>query len=215
MIKKIKRKIYKQLIPLIKISKYVSWKYYLRTADEIKIVVGSGGTKCKDWFDTDIDTLDITNEEDFKKYFSKKKIKKILAEHVLEHLKDIELDLMTKNFYKYSKRDVNIRVAVPDGFHTDTIYIERVKPGGTGEGAHDHKHLFNYKSLAQVFIKHGFKADPVEYWDEKGNFHTRYKNDDNGYITRSFINDERNKDGKPNYTSLIIDFSKKIVSSFK
>src|SRR3989304_819317 len=98
MIKKIKRLIYKRLIPILKICKYISWKYYLRTANEIKIVVGAGGTKFKNWFDTDIDTLNVTNEEDFRKYFSKKKIKKILVEHVLEHLKDNELDLMIKNF---------------------------------------------------------------------------------------------------------------------
>ena len=46
---------------------------------------------------------------------------------------------MIKNFYKYSDEKINIRIAVPDGFHADENYISIVKPGGTGEGAEDHK----------------------------------------------------------------------------
>ncbi|RPI74387.1 MAG: hypothetical protein EHM47_03765, partial [Ignavibacteriales bacterium] len=137
MIKKIKRIIYKILIPFIKINKYISWKNYLRKTKEINIIIGAGGTKYAGWFDTDIDTLNVTNENDFKKYFKQKKISKILAEHVLEHLKDDELELMTKYFFKYSDSNVNIRIAVPDGFHADKKYVEKVRPGGKGEGAQD------------------------------------------------------------------------------
>ena len=208
MIKKIKRKIYLFLVPFIKVFKYLSWQFYLKSTKEIKINVGAGGTKYENWFSTDIDTLDVTNEKDFKKYFSKKKIKNILAEHVLEHLTDKDLNLMVLNFLKYSDDNINIRIAVPDGFHSNIDYINRVKPGGTGEGAYDHKHLFNYKILSKLFEKQGFKAELVEYWDEEGNFHSKYKNDEKGFIIRSFINDKRNKDGNPQYTSLIIDFSK-------
>jgi predicted SAM-dependent methyltransferase len=206
--KRIKKIIYQLILPTLKISKYISWLLYLKTEDEIKIVVGAGPTNYKSWFSTDIDTLDITNEKDFKKYFTKKRINKILAEHVLEHLTDNELELIAHNFYKYSENDINVRIAVPDGFHTDTKYIDRVKPGGTGYGADDHKSLFNYESLSQIFEKVGFKTKLIEYWDEFGIFTTKYKNDENGYIKRSFINDDRNKNGKPNYTSLIVDFSK-------
>ena len=208
MIKKIKRKVYLFLVPFIKVFKYLSWQFYLKSAKEIKINVGAGGTKYENWFSTDIDTLDVTSEKDFKKYFLKKKIKNILAEHVLEHLTDKDLNLMVLNFLKYSDDNINIRIAVPDGFHSNIDYVNRVKPGGTGEGAYDHKNLFNYKTLSELFEKPGFKAELVEYWDEEGNFHSKYKNDEKGYIIRSFINDRRNKDGKPHYTSLIIDFSK-------
>jgi predicted SAM-dependent methyltransferase len=82
-----------------------------------------------------------------------------------------------------------------------------VKPGGSGEGAQDHKQLFNYKSMSSLFGRFGFKAEMIEYWDEDGKFHSNYS-DENGHIYRCFRNDLRNKDGKPNYTSLIIDFYK-------
>jgi len=190
--KELKQFVYRLLIPFIRIYKYLNWRFYLLTCSEVKIVVGAGSTNYQGWFSTDIVTLDITNESDFIKYFKKKKIKNVLAEHVLEHLTDQELEKMIKNFYKYSDDDVNIRIAVPDGFHKDEKYIDIVKPGGTGEGAHDHKNLFNVKSLSALFEKFGFISHPVEY----------------RYIIRSFMNDKRNKDGKPVYTSLIIDFKK-------
>jgi len=208
MYKKFKQFVYKKLIPFIQIWKKLSWQIYLSTHSEIKIVVGAGPTKYKGWFSTDIATLDVTNDIHFKKYFKKKRIHKVLAEHVLEHLTKNELELMINNFQKYSSKDVNIRIAVPDGFHKDKEYIERVKPGGTGEGAEDHKHLFNYKSLTGLFEAQNFKAKFVEYWDEEGNFHSIYSNDENGFVKRSFINDSRNLNGIPNYTSLIVDFGK-------
>ena len=207
MYKKFKQFVYKRLIPFIQIWKKLSWQIYLFTHSEIKIVVGAGPTKYKGWFSTDIVTLDVTNEHHFKKHF-KKKINKVLAEHVLEHLTINEIELTINNFQKYSTQNVTIRIAVPDGFHKDKDYIDKVRPGGTGEGAEDHKHLFNHKSLVGLFEAQNFKAKLVEYWDEEGNFHSDYSNDENGYVKRSFLNDNRNSDGIPRYTSLIIDFTK-------
>lgn len=210
MYSRLKRKIYDLSIPLIRFFKKVQWKIYLWLNDNIKLVVGAGKVKLKGWFNTDIATLNITKETHFRKYFSKKKIDNVLAEHVLEHLTEEELKEMIINFYKYSSDSVNIRIAVPDGYHPDDNYIDMVKPGGSGEGAFDHKHLFNYKSLSALFEKNGFISFPIEYWDEYGEFHNGYGNDSFGYISRSFTNDERNFDGIPRYTSLIIDFKKKI-----
>jgi predicted SAM-dependent methyltransferase len=208
MYKKFKQYVYRKLIPFIQIWKKLSWYYYLTTHSEIKLIIGAGPTKYKGWFPTDIVTLDVTNENHFKKYFKKKKINKILAEHVLEHLTNNELELMIYNFYKYSDEKLNIRIAVPDGFHKNKEYINTVKPGGTGEGASDHRNLFNYKSLSVLFERFNFKTNLIEYWDEAGEFHSTYTNDDNGHVLRSFLNDHRNSDRKPNYTSLIIDFHK-------
>jgi predicted SAM-dependent methyltransferase len=194
------------ILPVTRFRKMQSWQEYLKKNTKIKLLVGAGYSEYKDWFTTDVSTLDLTDEQSFKRYFSDRKIDNILAEHVLEHPTDSEMKLMLDNFKKYSNKGVNIRIAVPDGFHTDKKYIEWVRPGGTGAGADDHKHLFNYRSLSEYFEQYGFKSFPVEYWDEKGKFHSSYRNDEKGYVLRSFINDDRNKDGKPHYTSLIIDF---------
>jgi predicted SAM-dependent methyltransferase len=208
MYRQFKQFVYRLLIPFIRIYKYLDWRFYLLTADEINLVVGAGPTKYEGWFSTDIVTLDVTKEFDFKKYFVKKRINKVLAEHILEHLTNPELDLMAENLFKYSEENVNIRIAVPDGFHSDKEYINIVKPGGTGEGAADHKNLFTVISLSEIFERSGFKSHPVEYWDKDGKFHQGYKNDENGFVIRSFVNDKRNVGGNPVYTSLIIDFKK-------
>lgn len=206
--KKLKGIIYLSFIPFIRFWKLISWNYYLKTHDKINLIIGSGTTKFKGWFATDIITLDVTKQEHFKKYFSLNKIDKILAEHVLEHLSNKDLDLMIKNFYDYSSEVVNIRIAVPDGYHKDKEYIDTVKPNGTGFGADDHKHLFNYETLSAKFEKFGFVAVLKEYWDENKEFYTDYSDDEFGMIRRSFKNDKRNEDGEPHYTSLIIDFKK-------
>lgn len=208
MYKTFKQFIYRLLIPFIRIWKTISWYFYLYTHQKIKLVVGAADTKFPGWFSTDIVTLDVTNEKQFKKYFKRKKIDNLLAEHVLEHLSDNDLYLMIKNFYNYSSDDINIRIAVPDGFHEDESYIKWVKPGGTGEGAEDHKHLFNFISLSKYFERYNFKSKPIEFWDENKKFHSTYKNDEFGFVRRSFINDVRNQNGKPVYTSLIVDFKK-------
>jgi len=208
MYKHFKKIIFQLLLPILKIIKLLKWKYYLIANNEIKIIIGSGTTKYKGWFPTDIYYLDVTNNKNFQKYFSKIKINKILAEHVLEHLTNDDLEKMIKNFSEFTDKNINIRIAVPDGYHKDINYINAVKPDGIGEGADTHINLFNYKSLSNIFEKVGFKSVLKEYWDEKGNFHHYNLGIENGFITRSFENDIRNKDGKPNYTSLIIDFKK-------
>ena len=181
---------------------------YILSNNKINIIVGAGYTRYKGWLSTDRKMLDVTKIEDFERLFHTRKINKILAEHVLEHLNNKDLKLMAANFFRYSSEDVNIRIAVPDGFHKDIKYIEAVKPFGTGEGSDDHKHLFNYRTLPKVFEEAGFKSNLIEHWDENNVLHSFYKNDEKGYITRSLLNDKRNKDGNPNYTSLIIDFTK-------
>ncbi|MBL1212460.1 MAG: hypothetical protein HND52_03760 [Ignavibacteriae bacterium] len=200
------RKLFEYFI-IIPVSKF-KWILYKLKHKKIKIIIGAGTTKFKGWFNTDTYNLDVTSSSDFRKLLKDKKIDAVLAEHVLEHLTSEQLDRMIQNFLNYCHENCNIRIAVPDGYHGNIEYIENVKPNGKGEGAEDHKHLFNYISLSKLFEKYGFKANLLEFWDENKEFNTIYKNDDNGIIRRSFLNDSRNFEGKPNYTSLIIDFKR-------
>ena len=185
------------------------WKHWASKGKKLKINIGASATKFDGWFQTEQYFLDVSKRNDFVKMFSDLKINFILAEHVLEHISNSDLAIMLKHFMEFTDDDINIRIAVPDGFHKDFSYIEAVKPGGNGAGADDHKNLFTYKSLSKIFEDAGFIAHPVEYWDEHGAFHQGYTNDNKGHIRRSFINDSRNASGKPIYTSLIIDFTKK------
>lgn len=205
---KLRKRLYSLSGPILKPASKAAWFFYVRMSEKIRVIIGSGDTLYWGWFPTDIKTLDITDEKDLKFYFAKRKMDFVLAEHVLEHLETSDLELMALNIKKYSNKGVNFRVAVPDGYHSDKSYIDHVRPGGTGPAADDHKHLFNYLSLSSFFEKYGYTSTLVEYWDENGVFRSNYKNGDGkGHIRRCLLNHRKNINGKPNYTSLIIDFT--------
>jgi len=192
----------------------VKWKSFIfaqkvKHAKKIFIIVGAGGTRYEGWLSTDKNFFNITNRNIFLKLLKNKKISKVLAEHVFEHLSQEDLKNALDNIYEFMEIGGRLRVAVPDGFHKDEKYIYAVKPCGTGIGADDHKHLFTYQSLANILKEVGFDINLIEYWDKNRKFHSTYQNDENGYIERSYINDTRNSDGNPNYTSLIIDAIKR------
>jgi predicted SAM-dependent methyltransferase len=171
-----------------------------------KLNVGSGGiNKYKSWIATDIDILDITSKNNWLKLFKKNKFDNIMAEHVWEHLNETDTELTNKNCYDFLKMGGVLRIAVPDGFHPDSNYIEYVKPGGNGVGSDDHKILYNYKIMKQRLENVGFKVNLLEYWDENGRFHFIDWSDEAGHIMRSRRYDSRNKNGKLAYTSLIVD----------
>jgi|ERR1017187_3655228 predicted SAM-dependent methyltransferase len=207
--KQIKKLLYHIFTLFDKQLALLKWSGWVKKNNKIKIIIGASKTDYVGWFQTEHYYLDLTKRNDFVKMFSQKKINYILAEHVLEHLTDDALESMLVNFSEFTDDDINIRIAVPDGFHTNPNYIENVRPNGSGAGCDDHKNLFTYKSLSELFEKAGFKAHPIEYWDEHGTFHKGYTNDEKGYIKRSFINDKRNSSGNPVYTSLIVDYTKK------
>lgn len=178
---------------------------FLRVVLNKKIVIGSGSTKFRNWVSTNIDILDITSENDWKSVAFFCKLKAVLMEHVLEHLTEKEAEKGLRNIFKYLKKGGYVRIAVPDGFHPDPEYIEKVKPGGTGAGASDHKVLYNFKSLSKIMNECGFECDVLEYWDESGQFHYKDWDPEDGMIMRSFRFDKRNIEENPVYTSLIID----------
>ncbi len=203
---KIRQKVYPLFFPVYRLVSNLKWKQYLRENDRIRLNIGAGDTFYPGWFWTDLATLDMTNREHYKKLLGSRKINNVLCEHVLEHLGDDEVIRFTECMAEFGADDICVRIAVPDGYHTNPVYIDRVKPFGSGKGAHDHKQLFNHENLSQVFEKAGFRAEFIEFWDKGGVFHTVYADDNKGYVRRS----AKNKAGDHNvYSSLIIDFYKK------
>lgn len=171
----------------------------------VKVVVGSMYSLFKGWIHTDIETLNLLVKSDWDKYFPENSIDKILAEHVWEHLTPDQGKLAFQHCYTYLKPGGFLRVAVPDGFNPSEEYINYVKPGGTGNGADDHKILYTYQIMSGFLTKIGFKVNLLEYFDENGQFHKAPWNPEDGMVRRSADHDDRNKDGKLGYTSLIID----------
>lgn len=177
----------------------------LKNNKSLKIVIGSGQRFTDGWVPTEQHFLDLLKVNTWLKYFKKNGIDSLLAEHVWEHLTPEQGKKAAETCHTFLKKGGHLRVAVPDGFHPNPEYIDYVKPGGHGAGADDHKVLYNYKSFSTLFSENSFEINLLEYFDENGEFQTKPWDLNDGYVHRSIRYDERNRDGNPNYTSLILD----------
>jgi predicted SAM-dependent methyltransferase len=183
------------------------FKRHLRTTP-LKLVIGASGKYDAGWIPSDIGFLNLLNDDHWKACFDTASIDAMLAEHVWEHL-TIEQGLVAaRRCFCYLKPGGYLRVAVPDGFHPDAKYIERVIPGGDGPGADDHKVLYNHGTFANIFEKAGFQVSLLEYFNSKGEFNFVDWNPEDGKINRSSRFDARNSNGTLEYTSIILDARK-------
>jgi predicted SAM-dependent methyltransferase len=204
--------------PLVKLKSqyglYRRKKSLRQVADRTqrRIIIGAGGTNFTNWTPTERDVLDLLQEKNWSIYFPSDSLDAILAEHVWEHLTADDALIAAKNCFNFLKPGGYLRVAVPDGFHPDSSYIDAVKPGGTGPGSDDHKVLYNYQTFRKIFLAAGFDIHLYEYFDEGGVFVEKPWNPEDGMIQRSKKFDERNAAGTLVYTSIILD-AKKLVKS--
>lgn len=170
----------------------------------LNIIIGSEKTAYPNWLPTNIESLNLLEKSSFQNLFGEKKAAKFLAEHVFEHISYANALIALKNCFQFMKKGGSIRIAVPDGFHPNKDYIDMVKPGGHGEGADDHKLLYDYHQLSKVLEDAGFRVQLLEYYDEQQQFHfTDWKSED-GHILRSRRFDKRFNEPL-GYSSLIID----------
>lgn len=170
-----------------------------------KIIIGSSGTNSDGWVSTDRQVLDLLCPESWERYFEPGSLDAILAEHVWEHLSPDAALKSAATCYRYLKHGGYLRIAVPDGYHPDVSYIDEVRPGGVGPGADDHKVLYSYTSLLDLFTRAGFEVRLYEYFDEGGVFHFADWDSADGMVQRSKRFDERNTAGNLAYTSIVLD----------
>ncbi|WP_240755234.1 hypothetical protein [Pedobacter sp. SYP-B3415] len=171
---------------------------------EINVIIGSHTTNYPNWLPTNIEQLNLLSQSSFEHLFQGKKARRFLAEHVFEHLTYDEGVKALQNCYAYLEKGGRIRIAVPDGFHSNPDYINMVKPGGYGEGAHDHKILYTYPKLTSALKEAGFEVTLLEYYDENHVFHYKDWNSEDGHILRSRRFDKRFNEPIA-YSSLIVD----------
>lgn len=190
-------------------------RIFINDSSKIKVVVGSGGVYEKGWIPTNIETIDISNEDHWRKYFKKNSIEVILAEHVWEHLTVEKGRTAAKNIFKYLKPGGYIRIAVPDGYHPDPNYIKKVDVAIDLEelqNPESHKILYNYRSLKEVFEETGYRVQLLEYYDENGIFNYNEWDRMGGIIYRSsrykFLRSDISILRMPNFSSLIVDVIK-------
>ena len=191
------------------VSNYFHLKHIYNLRISKKIIIGSSSTFQDGWFATDFPEIDISSITQCEKYWKKNSKAAFFAEHVWEHLSEEESTKAPACCFYFLQKKGRLRIAVPDGNHPDSDYIDYVKPGGTGAGANDHKFLFNIDSLSEIFEKVGFRVIPLEYWDNKRKFHKSEWDIKWGKVSRSAEFDPRNQSNKSlSYTSIIIDCHK-------
>lgn len=179
----------------------------------LRIVVGAHGISEHGWIATERESLNLLNVSDWREYFTNDSIDAILAEHVWEHLTRQDGIEAARNCYRFLKPGGYVRVAVPDGLHPSPEYIERVRVGGSGPAAWDHKVLYDHRTLSDVFAQAGFKVELLEYHDEEGTFHFTDWDPAEGLIHRSYRFHRPERTRPYRYTSLIIDAKKASYSS--
>lgn len=170
----------------------------------LNIIIGSEKTAYPNWLPTNIESLNLLEKGSFQNLFGEKKATKFLAEHVFEHISYANALIALKNCFEFMEKGGSIRIAVPDGFHPNKDYIDMVKPGGHGEGADDHKLLYDYHQLSKVLEDAGFRVQLLEYYNEHGQFHFIDWKSEDGHILRSRRFDKRFNEPL-GYSSLIID----------
>jgi predicted SAM-dependent methyltransferase len=178
--------------------------------DRVRIVVGAAADSYEGWISTEEDRLSLLHEADWVYHFGSNPVDAILAEHVWEHLDCFGAIMAAQNCFKYLKPGGYMRVAVPDGWHPDKGYIDRVKPGGWGAGSKDHHVLYTYTSLRTLFALVGFDILLLEYFDECGTFHYLDWSPTDGMVKRSKRFDSRNHARELAYTSIILDARKPV-----
>ena len=193
----------KNILDLIQLKSKIK-----HSTGELNIIIGAHNTDYNNWLPTNIENLNLLELSSFENLFGDKKATRFLAEHVFEHISYEDALTALKNCNKYLVKGGTVRIAVPDGFHPNPDYINMVKPGGHGEGAHDHKLLYDYKKLSKVFEDAGYSVNLLEYYDENGQFHYHEWDSKDGHILRSKRYDKRFNDPL-GYSSLIIDGIKK------
>ncbi len=173
-----------------------------------RIIIGAGGEQRDGWLATERYLLDISNDKSWARWFNPDTVTAILAEHVWEHLDPSDGQRAAHLCARYLADGGYIRVAVPDGLNPDPNYRDWVKPAGQGPGASDHRVLYTYRSLAEVFANAGLDVTLLEYFDESGTLHKTALDPADGFVKRSALTDPRNQAGRLFYTSIILDARK-------
>ena len=176
-----------------------------RAGEPVKVIIGAGNTQFAGWIASDIPAFDVLDREHWAFFFPPKSIDRMLAEHVFEHLSLAHMGEFLNLARIYLTAEGRVRIAVPDGYHPDPDYVERVRPGGSGYFADDHKVLYTCDLIGDLLEEHGYQYCLLEYFDDAGQFHKHEWHAADGFVGRSAEHDERNAAGQLKFTSLIVD----------
>ncbi len=200
--------------------KFRFWKlktYLFFTSNSVDLILGAALTNQKGWFSTNEDWLDICKEDHWNRLFnSQKRVKRVLAEHVFEHLTVVEMRNSLKLIFENMVEGGSLRIAVPDGNNPNQEYRKNCGINGIGADASDHKQFLTYEFLSREVEKIGFQNILVEGYLKNKELVSKHVNDTLGRVIRSRSNEvnlsKKGWDFHDSNTSLIIDCFKKTIN---
>ena len=190
--------------------RFLKLRVILIFAKEVKIILGAALTSQKNWVSTNEEWFDISKKKDWERLFkNKRKMKRALAEHVFEHLSELEMKSALNLIHEYLIKDGTLRIAVPDGNHPNPIYRKHTGINGIGADASDHKQFITYEYLKSELEKCGFKCFLREGYMADGKLVNEKLTSELGFVIRSRNNKSFNTKYGWNFenanSSLIVD----------
>lgn len=141
--------------------RFIKLKIYLNLSNKnVNLILGAALTKQKGWFSTNEEWFNIVKQSHWERLFNsrKKRVKRVLAEHVFEHLTLDEMRNALNLIYKNMVYGGSLRIAVPDGNNPNEEYRNHCGINGIGADASDHKQFITYELLSNEVEKIGFKC---------------------------------------------------------
>lgn len=179
---------------------------YPRWVNPLRVIIGAGQQTYAGWIATQKEQLDLLDRTTWEAFFGERRADALLCEHVWEHLTLDEGKAAATLCYEYLRDGGRLRVAVPDGNFPDPAYQRLARAQVPPDHpAADHKTVYDYHLIREVFEGAGFVVDVLEYCDEDGRFHYNHWEASQGMIYRSLRFDHRNTGGTLGFVSLIID----------
>lgn len=191
--------------------------YLFFSEDTVNIILGAALTTQKGWFSTNEEWLDISKDQHWNRLFnSKKRVKRVLVEHVFEHLTIEEMRNSLRLIFANMVNGGSLRIAVPDGNNPNPEYRKNCGINGIGADASDHKQFLTYEFLRREVEQIGFHHNLIEGYLENKELVSKSVNNDLGRVIRSRRNSTiLSKKGWNFYdsnTSLIIDCFKNTIN---
>lgn len=191
--------------------RYINLKVYLCFSNNnVNLILGAALTRQKGWFSTNEGWLDISKQKDWVRLFKgKKRVRRVVAEHVFEHLTLDEMRNALKLIYEHLVYGGSLRIAVPDGNNPNDEYRKFCGINGLGADAKDHKQFITYELLSKELSKLGFEFILIEGYLKNKKLISKQFNNELGNIIRTRNNNiDNNKKGwdfVDSNTSLILD----------
>tara|TARA_A100001035_G_scaffold236539_1_gene200441 strand:+ start:581 stop:1282 length:702 start_codon:yes stop_codon:yes gene_type:complete len=171
--------------------------YLFFSEDTVNIILGAALTNQKGWFSTNEEWLDISKAEHWNRLFnSKKRVKRVLVEHVFEHLTIEEMRNSLRLIFANMVNGGSLRIAVPDGNNPNSEYRKHCGINGIGADASDHKQFLTYELLSKEVERTGFHHNLIEGYLENKELVLKKFNNNLGRVIRTRSNKNiRPKDG--------------------